>query len=554
LSYGAVWGYRFAAVQLGPFTPLAVVLLVAVLIAVLGPVLLIHYHTQLRAALGRIFGWLGRLLAATGLPQAFARRYPRLARFLVARFTLGSPTGLALTLTVAIALALLEQVVELLVEAVSGSPVVSLDHRITNLVATMRSAELDQVMYAVTALGSLSVVAALAAAAILIALLARRWREALLLLLAVAASRLSVAGLQLLVARPRPPLADARIVQTGFSFPSSHAAIAATFYGAIAYLLIRRPHHEALKIVAAVLAALLVLLIGVSRGYLGVHFPSDILAGWVVGALWLALLVIADLLWQAHVSPKALKPLAPPRRALSIGGTIILGLAAAAYAATAVGDAALQVPAAPQPPPVAPVVVAADEVPDTVVQQLPHYTEGLTGDRQEPVSLIFVATQARLEGAFSAAGWTEAQRFGFGAAAGGIRAALTHHTDPAGPVTPSFLAEQPNALGFSLPVGTTFAERHHIRIWRTTVQTSAGQPIWMATASFDRGFELANFLPTHQIAPDIDTERAFVVDGLQSAGTVADQETIQLVPSEQGHNFNGDPFFTDGQTVILALR
>jgi hypothetical protein len=104
-------------------------------------------------------------------------------------------------------------------------------------------------------------------------------------------------------------------------------------------------------------------------------------------------------------------------------------------------------------------------------------------------------------------------------------------------------------------MGATFAERHHIRIWTTDVQTSAGAPVWLATASFDRGFELApsTFLPTHQIAPDIDTERAFVVATLQSAGTVARQETIQLVPPESGHNFDGDPFFTDGRTVILDL-
>jgi hypothetical protein len=136
-----------------------------------------------------------------------------------------------------------------------------------------------------------------------------------------------------------------------------------------------------------------------------------------------------------------------------------------------------------------------------------------------------------------------------------VRAALAQRGDPAGPVTPSFLAQEPNALGFSLPVGATFARRHHIRMWSTDVQTSDGEPVWLATASYDRGFELApsTFLPTHQIAPDIDTERAFVVASLQSAGTVAQQQTIQLVPAESGRNFDGDPFVTDGRSVILYL-
>src|SRR5262249_1325531 len=157
-------------------------------------------------------------------------------------------------------------------------------------------------------------------------------------------------------------------------------------------------------------------------------------------------------------------------------------------------------------------------------------------------SLVLVGSRAALERAFVAAGWTEAAPFGFQSVAGGIGAALSHRPDPAGPVTPSFLAEEPNTLAFSLPVGATFAERHHIPIWSTHHQTTSGQDIWLATASFDAGFELAptTFLPTHRIAPAIDTERAFVVASLTHSGSVTQSVTLQLVPPEQGHNFSGD--------------
>jgi hypothetical protein len=174
---------------------------------------------------------------------------------------------------------------------------------------------------------------------------------------------------------------------------------------------------------------------------------------------------------------------------------------------------------------------------------------------QEPVSLAFIGTRAQLEAAFRDAGWTEAQPFGFNAVLGGVKATLGQRGDPAGPVTPSFLAEEPNTLAFNLPVGATFAQRHHVRIWSTTVQTSDGRPIWLATASFDRGFELAHntWLPTHQIAPDIDTERAYVVSSLQATGDIQQSDDIQLVPAEFGYNFDGDPFFTDGRAVLMAL-
>jgi len=186
---------------------------------------------------------------------------------------------------------------------------------------------------------------------------------------------------------------------------------------------------------------------------------------------------------------------------------------------------------------------------------LPHYTEGLTGHAQEPISLVFVGTQAQLKAAFHAAGWIEAQPYGFASLAGAIQASLTQQADPARPVTPSFLTDEANAIAFSLPVGATFAERHHIRLWTTHVVTTAGQPLWLATASFDRGFELtpSTFLPTHQIAPDVDTERAFVVSSLESAGQVTSSLTVQLVPPESGHNFDGDLFSTDGKAVILML-
>jgi membrane-associated phospholipid phosphatase len=551
LGYLAVFSYHFAQIQLGPFAPLAAILTAALLLAVLGPPLLVRYHRRLRAALGQAIQGFGALLAATRLPQRFARRLPRFSRWLVARFTPGRPAGLALTVWVAAALLFLEQVIELLLEVASGGSVPALDRRIEHLVALIRTPELDHFFYAVTWLGSIRVVGVLAIAGALLALVARRRRDALLLLLVTTGSWLSAQGLQLVVTRPRPPLADARVLETSFSFPSGHATLSAAFYGAAAYFLIRALHRDVAKIFIGILAGVLVLFVGVSRAYLGVHFPSDVLAGWMLGALWLAVMVIADHLWQARSYSGASLPAGGVRRTL---GAVDL-LVAVSYAAAFVGISTRTLPPPPQPSAVRPVVIALDAVPQTIERQLPHYTEGLTGVPQEPVSFVFVGTRAQLEAAFRAAGWTEAQRFSFRAVTNGVEAVLTHHSDPAGPVTPSFLAEQPNTLAFSLPVGVTFAERHHIRLWLTGMQTSTGQSLWLATASFDKGFELApsTGLPTHQIDPNIDAERTFVVASLHRSSLLHQTKTIQLVPPESGRNFDGDPFHTDGQAVILYL-
>ena len=562
LLYAAVFAYRFVEAQLGPFAPLAVVLVASLVLAIGGPWLLVRRRRALTAAVRTAGRWLWARICAAGLPQRVAARFPRLTAFLQSRVA-RTPTGLTLTLAVVAAGALLWTLVELSFEVVTGSPTVSTDRRILNLVATLRTPPLDQVMYAVTFLGNAQTLVVITAVAALVALIAGRPRDAVLVVLAVLAGTLFFELVSLVVQRPRPPLEDARIVQGGFSFPSGHSTLAATLYGTVAYLVIRNLRHDRWKIVVGISAGVLVLAIGVSRIYLGVHYPSDVLAGWAAGTLWVVLVILADHEWawaQTRASrplprlvPHAHVPRSRSRRVLTVSSALVMLVIAVVYLGFVYRT--IPLPSPPRATQPAPKIIAPSTVAMTVEGQLPHYTEGLTGKHQEPISLVFVGTQAQLEHAFQAAGWTINHAYTFGTLWGGIVASITHQPDPAGPVTPSFLAEEPNALAFSLPLGTTFAERHHIRIWTTHVQTTSGQPLWLATASFDRGFELApsTGLPTHQIAPDIDRERSFVVSSLEATGLVTSTQTLQLVPPESGRNFDGDPFHTDGKAVIVAL-
>jgi undecaprenyl-diphosphatase len=545
LVYLVAWGERLIIGELGPFAPLvnAILLWLAVIIAV--PWMLVHYRTPLLRALGATLRWLRDRARATGLPQWLETRFPRTSR--AARVAL-SATGIGLTLGLAVAGAALWVFLEIAFEVVSGSRVVGTDHRVINLVTTLRTPTLDSVMYLFTYLGNGLTLTLLAAASVVVFVIARRYREAILLALALVAGTLFFNAVKLLVGRPRPPLEDARIIQGGLSFPSGHSILAAMFYGTLAYFIIRELRREWLRAVVGVLAALLVLAIGVSRIYLGVHYPSDVAAGWAAGVVWLGLVFAAEHAWPARTVAKR----AAPRRAPVVISAVVLYAAVGGYLAVSFQDLPPAQPKQPAPD----VLIAPDAVAATAQASLPHYTETLFGHHQEPVNVIIVGTRAALEQAFASAGWTEARPYGLGSLAGGASAAVTSHGDAAGPVTPSFLAEQPNVLAFSLPTSPTFAQRHHIRLWSTRVVTTAGQPVWLATASYDEGFELASStgLPTHQIAPNIDDERAYVAASLAGGGAVVHSESLAWVPAEHGRNFDGDPFYTDGDAVLIWLR
>jgi undecaprenyl-diphosphatase len=155
---------------------------------------------------------------------------------------------------------------------------------------------LEGPMRLVTALGYYWVVLPLLAAAVL-AFYLKGWRlSATLLLVSTVGGFLLTTFLKGVFERARPELFDSGYTASFYSFPSGHAALAVGFYGTLTLILAYRLRGFARWAVAGV-GVLLVLLIGYSRLYLGVHYPTDVLAGYLAAPLWLIFVGAVYVAW-----------------------------------------------------------------------------------------------------------------------------------------------------------------------------------------------------------------------------------------------------------------
>lgn len=138
----------------------------------------------------------------------------------------------------------------------------------------------------ITALGGFAVLALVTLFAAGYLLVLKRWGDALMLLAATLGGTLISEGLKVGFNRPRPDLVAHVVETTSMSFPSGHAMLSAVTYLTLGALIARTQERRRLRGYVLGAAILLTLLIGLSRIYLGVHWPTDVLAGWCLGAAW----------------------------------------------------------------------------------------------------------------------------------------------------------------------------------------------------------------------------------------------------------------------------
>jgi undecaprenyl-diphosphatase len=147
-----------------------------------------------------------------------------------------------------------------------------------------------------TALGGVAVLTFISLAAVGYLLLQGKRRIALMVVLSIGGGILLSTTVKYGFDRPRPDLVPHESLVYTASFPSGHSMMAAVVYLTLGVLLARAQPQRRLKVYLIGLAVLVMLLVGVSRVYLGVHWPTDVLAGWTVGTAW-ALMIWLIALW-----------------------------------------------------------------------------------------------------------------------------------------------------------------------------------------------------------------------------------------------------------------
>lgn len=474
--------------------------------------------------------------------ERFVKNHPKLFRFVERRLNRENFSGLPLTFLFIAFVYVLSLFFGIIQDVITSDVIVAADTRIANLLFAFRDTELVKIFTWITLLGKWQIVVS---ATVILSFILWLWKKRIHLLplwVTIIGSGLFTSLGKLAFHRPRPDVA--LYIEDTFSFPSGHATIAVAFYGFLVYILFRQIKKWKYKINALFFGITLILAIGLSRLYLGVHFLSDVWGGYLLGTLWLLIgITISE--WLQHRKPLVLFT---PTQKTKIAVSVLILAEVAFYVNFALH----------YNPPIArqetPSVILADTVLDVFGDKnISHFTETLIGEQQEPLSFVVIAKNDQsLVDAMQMAGWYRADSATFVSVAKLAKYAIFKENYPTAPMTPSFWSSKVHDFGFEKPTeAQNVRERHHARFWRTQFETQDGNRVYVGTASQDVGIK---WLITHSIKPDIDTEKELLFSDLENAGAILSFAKEKFVEPTLGTNFSGDQFFTDGKAYVIYLK
>jgi len=496
--------------------------------------------------IGSLFSSLGKMIAADPRARKLAAKHPAFLAFVGKRLDRTVFSGLPLTLLGTAFLYILLLLGGVIEDVLSMDPIVALDSRIENLLYAFRDPLLVKVFLWVTLLAKAPI--ALGFALFLVVLFFLRGRREFILPLMVTVGGSGLFNLLGKVAFHRQRPAGVGVyAEASFSFPSGHSTTAMALYGFAVYCLWRRAATWGMRLNVLFAGIFLVASIGFSRLYLGVHFLSDVLGGYLLGLLWLVIGIC-----MVEWNPRKERPPAAPALAPVPAGIVTAGMALA-FVAFYVVSGLRYSPAPYLPPPRTTTVVEAADILQRFDHALPKYTGNLLGDRQQPLGMVVVASgEKTVADAFARAGWVAADPLSAGTMIEMLGALLSNSEYPTAPVAPSFWNGHVNDLAFEKATpARTLRERHQARLWKADIGTPDGRVVYVGAAVFESGLK---WQVVYRIGPDLDTEREGLLRDLLAAGVVASAGQTGFVPPMTGRNSFGDPYFTAGNLVTIYLK
>lgn len=179
--------------------------------------------------------------------------------------------------------------------------------------------------------------------------------------------------------------------------------------------------------------------------------------------------------------------------------------------------------------------------------------QGIPGD---PLNVGLVGSRDDVIRAMHAAGWYPADPITWKTSLEIVGSVLLDRPYHDAPVSYLYYDGRREDLAFEKPIGSSADRRHHVRFWKVLGEGAEGRPVWLGSATLDRGVGLSRYTGqvTHHIASDIDAERAFVILDLEQAGMVQARYQISGIgPTLNGRNGEGDRFQTDGEILVVRL-
>ena len=372
---------------------------------------------------------------------------------------------------------------------------------------------------------------------------------------ALLAGTMGLAGVLVQVLKTRPPDPEPALgllEQHSRSWPSGHAALQLSF--ALGVVLwwwaadLPRP---------SILAALVVpfaVLVGYSRAFIGIHWLSEVLAGWLVATIAAAAVLATDRLVVPRLN---LLPAARRWPVLVAGGVAVAVAVVSVHAVHRFHDRG---PSNLPPgsfqeefdaPEVEPIRLAAVD-PASVLGPLPHYSETLLGGHVQPVGLVLVADADHVRAALIGAGWAGADWTTPKDLAPTLWSGVRGDTDHDAPLAPSFYdSRAPNFVARRPVPGAREAE-HEAELWQLPVETAGGCSVWAVTTSrYDRTeWDWRRLYPVRRHDANIDAERDALARSLAAGGRLDDVGRFAFGRPGSGAGPGGS-YDTDGKVALL---